>query len=59
MVTKEELLTNFVAEVVIKNKMILVAGQMLSNMKELDNSNQIIKGFETYIRHKKKLKKIY
>ena len=53
MVTKEELLTNFVAEDVIKNKMILVAGQMLSNMKELDNSNQLIKGFETYIRHKK------
>ena len=44
MVTKEELLQKFVAEDVIKNKMINVAGQMfIEYEKELDNSNQIIK----------------
>ena len=50
MVTKEELLQKFVAKDVIKNKMINVAGQMfIEYEKELDNSNQIIKGYEDYI----------
>ena len=50
MVTKEELLQKFVAKDVIKNKMISVAGQMfIEYEKELDNSNQIIKGYEDYI----------
>ena len=50
MVTKEELLQKFVAEDVIKNKMITVAGQMfIEYEKELDDSNQIIKGYEDYI----------
>ena len=50
MVTKEELLQKFVATDVIKNKMINVAGQMfIEYEKELDNSNQIIKGYEDYI----------
>ena len=50
MVTKEELLQKFVAKDVIKNKMITVAGQMfIEYEKEIDNSNQIIKGYEDYI----------
>ena len=50
MVTKEELLQKFVAKDVIKNKMINVAGQMfIEYEKELDNSHQIIKGYENYI----------
>ena len=50
MITKEELLQKFVAKDVIKNKMINVAGQMfIEYEKELDNSNQIIKGYEDYI----------
>ena len=50
MVTKEELLQKFVAKDVIKNKMITVAGQIfIEYEKELDNSNQIIKGYEDYI----------
>ena len=50
MATKEELLQKFVAKDVIKNKMINVAGQMfIEYEKELDNSNQIIKGYEAYI----------
>ena len=50
MVTKEELLQKFVAKDVIKNKMINVAGQMFIDYeKEIDNSNQIIKGYEDYI----------
>ena len=50
MVTKEELLQKFVAKDVIKNKMITVAVQMfIEYEKELDNSNQIIKGYEDYI----------
>ena len=50
MATKEELLQKFVAKDVIKNKMITVAGQMfIEYEKELDNSNQIIKGYEDYI----------
>ena len=50
MVTKEELLQKFVAKDVIKNKMITVAGQMfIEYEKELNNSNQIIKGYEDYI----------
>ena len=50
MVTKEELLHKFIAKDVIKNKMITVAGQMfIEYEKELDNSNQIIKGYEDYI----------
>ena len=50
MVTKEEFLQKFVAKDVIKNKMINVAGQMfIEYEKELDNSNQIIKGYEDYI----------
>ena len=54
MVTKEELLRNIVAKDVIKNKMTTVAGQMfIEYEKELDNSNQIIKGYEDYIGDKK------
>ena len=50
MVTKEDLLQKFVAKDAIKNKMINVAGQMfIEYEKELDNSNQIIKGYEDYI----------
>ena len=50
MVTEEELLQKFVAKDVIKNKMITVAGQMfIEYEKEIDNSNQIIKGYEDYI----------
>ena len=50
MITKEELLQKFVAKDVIKNKMITVAGQMfIEYEKELDNSNQLIKGYEDYI----------
>ena len=50
MVTKEELLHNFVAKDVIKNKMINVAGQIfIEYEKELDNSNQINKSYEVYI----------
>ena len=50
MVTKEELLHKFIAKDVIKNKMITVAGQMfIEYEKEIDNSNQIIKGYEDYI----------
>ena len=49
-VTKEELLQKFVAKDVIKNKMITVAGQLfIEYEKEIDNSNQIIKGYEDYI----------
>ena len=41
MVTKGELLHNFVAKDVIKNKIISVAGRMfIEYEKELDNSNQ-------------------
>ena len=48
--TKEELLHKFIAKDVIKNKMINVAGQMfIEYEKELDNSNQRIKGYEDYI----------
>ena len=50
MVTKEELLQKFVAKDVIKYKKITVAGQMLTEYeKELDKSNQIIKGYEESI----------
>ena len=50
MVTKEELLHKFIAKDVKKNKMINVPGQMfIEYEKELDNSNQIIKGYEDYI----------
>ena len=50
MVTKEDFLQKFVAKDVIKNKLINVAGQMfIEYEKELDNSNQIIKGYEDYI----------
>ena len=50
MVTKEELLQKFVAKDVIKNKMITVAGQMfIEYEKELDNFNQIMKGYEDFI----------
>ena len=50
MVTKEELLHKFIAKDVIKNKMITVAGQMfIEYEKEIDNSNQIIKGYEDYV----------
>ena len=49
MVTKE-LLQKIVAKDVIKNNMINVAGQtFIEYEKELDNSNQIIKGYEDYI----------
>ena len=50
MVTKEEPLQKFIAKDVIKNKMINVAGQMfIEYEKEIDNSNQIIEGYEDYI----------
>ena len=50
MVTKEELLQKIVAKDIIKNKMITVASQMFMEYeKELDNSNQIIKGYEVYV----------
>ena len=50
MVTKEELLQKFVPEDVIKNRMITVAGQIfIEYERELDNSNQLIKGYEEYI----------
>ena len=49
-VTKVELLQKFVAKDVKKNKTITVAGQMFYEYeKEIDNSNQIFKGFEHYI----------
>ena len=49
MVTKEEFLQKSVAKDVIKNKMITVADQMfIEYQKELDNSNEIIKGHEEY-----------
>ena len=50
MVTKVELLQKFVAKDVIKNKTITVAGQMfIEYEKEIDNSNQRIKGHDHYI----------
>ena len=50
MATKEELFHKFITKDVIKNKMITVAGEMfIQYEKELDNSNQIIKGYEDYI----------
>ena len=50
MVTKEELLHKFFAKGVIKNRMITIAGQMfIEYEKELDNSNQLIKGYENYL----------
>ena len=50
MVTNEELLQKIGAEDVIKNKVITVAGQMfIEYEKEVENSNQIIKGYEDYI----------
>ena len=49
-VTKEELLQKFVAKDVTKNKVITVAGQMfIEYEKDLDDSSQIIKGYEDYI----------
>ena len=49
MVTKEKLLQKFVAEDVIKNKMITVAGQMFNEYeRELDNSDKIFKAYEDY-----------
>ena len=57
MLTKEELLQKFVAKDKIDNKMITVAGQMfIEYEKELDNSNEIIKGYEEYISGNKKEK---
>ena len=59
MVTKEEILQKHVAKDVLKNKMITVAGQMFFEYeKELDNSNQIIKGYEDCIGDKKVKKDI-
>ena len=50
MVTKEENLQKIVAKDVIKNKMIIVAGQMfIEYEKELDKSDKIIKRYEDYI----------
>ena len=47
MVTKEDLSRKFVAEDVIKNKIITVAGQkFIEYEKELNKSNQIVKGYE-------------
>ena len=60
MVTKEELLHNFIAKDIIKNKMITVAGQMFIEFeKEIDNSNQIFKGYEDYIGDDKIRKDLY
>ena len=54
MVTKEELLHKIIAKDVIKNKMINVAGQVFIEYdKELDNSNQTIKGYEDFFRDDK------
>ena len=50
MVTKEELLQKFVAEDVTKNKLITVSGQMcIEYEKQIDNSNQVIEGYEDCI----------
>ena len=50
MVTKEELLQNFVAEDARKSKMINVAVQMIIEYeKRLNNSDKIMKGNEDYI----------
>ena len=50
MVTKEEHLQKFVAKDVIRIKMVTVPGQMfIEYEKDLDNSNQTIKGYEDYI----------
>ena len=50
MVKKEEFLQKFVAEDIIKTRMITVAGQtFIYYDKETDNSNQIIKSSEVYI----------
>ena len=47
MVTKEELFQKVVPKDVRKNKMITVAGRrFIEYEKELDNSNQVIKGYE-------------
>ena len=60
MVANEEILQEIVAKVVIKNKMIPVAGQMFIEFEnELDNSNQKNKGVGGYTGDKKKLKVIY
>ena len=54
MVTKEELLQKFVAEDVLKDKMITVAGQMfIEYEKEIDDSDEIFKGYEDFIGDKK------
>ena len=54
MVTKEELLQKFVAKDVLKNKMITVAGQMfIEYEKEIDDSDEIFKGYEDFIGDKK------
>ena len=50
MATREKFLHTFIAKDVIKNKMINVADQMfIEYEKEIDNSNQIFKGYEDYI----------
>ena len=50
MATEVELLQKFVAKVVIKNKMITVAGQLfIENEKKIDNSNRIFKRHEIHI----------
>ena len=55
MVTKEELLHNFVPKDVLNNKMINVSGQMFIDYeKELDDSDEIMKGYENYISDNKK-----
>ena len=47
MVIEDELLHRVVAKEVIENKMITVAGQMsIEYVKELDNSNQKLKGYK-------------
>ena len=59
-VRKEELLQKFVAEGVIKNKMITAAGHTFVELeKNLDFSNQRIKGYEKNIELIIKLKMIY
>ena len=50
MVTKEELLHQFVAKDVLKNKMKTTAGQIFTEYEnELDKSNQIIKSYENFL----------
>ena len=53
MIRKEKFLHKNVAEDVMENTMITVAGQMfIEYVKELDNLNQVKEGYEDYIGNK-------